>query len=217
MMPLVSCLCLTRNRREWLPKAIECFERQTYENKELVIVADSMADVHGFVHPYDLVVFHPGVVGAKRNVGCSAARGEIVAVWDDDDYSAPGRLAGQVARLQESGKAVTGYRDIKFTDGSKWWQYSGDSFFAAGTSLCFRREWWLAHKFQEINCGQDEAFAAFAASRKQLAGEVDLNLMYATVHPGNTSPRPVFGSLAGTAWSRLRDFQWRDGGAACAV
>ena len=38
--PLVSCICLTRNRREWLPKAIDCFEQQTYSQRELVIVWD---------------------------------------------------------------------------------------------------------------------------------------------------------------------------------
>jgi glycosyltransferase involved in cell wall biosynthesis len=48
-------------------------------------------------------------IGAKRNLGCEAARGEIIAHWDDDDYSAPGRLEDQVRRILTSGKAVTGY------------------------------------------------------------------------------------------------------------
>ncbi len=40
MNPLVTCLCLTRNRRAWLPRAIGCFLAQTYEERELLIVDD---------------------------------------------------------------------------------------------------------------------------------------------------------------------------------
>ena len=48
MTPLVTCLCLTRNRRGFLPRAIECFVAQTYEERELLIVDDgddSIADL----------------------------------------------------------------------------------------------------------------------------------------------------------------------------
>jgi hypothetical protein len=40
----VTCLCLTRNRREWLPKAIACYQAQTHADRELLIVADSPED-----------------------------------------------------------------------------------------------------------------------------------------------------------------------------
>lgn len=207
--PLVSCLCLTKNRREWLPKAIECFLKQTYENRELVIVADTEVDTGGLVSPEMLVIFSPGVVGAKRNAGCSAARGKIIAVWDDDDYSAPGRLAQQVSAMTESGKAVTAYTSMKFTDGPRWWQYR-DTGNALATSLCFLRSWWLTHKFREIQCGQDEAFAAQALAAKQLLRHGDLDLMYATNHPGNTWDRSrLVGNRA--SWTPLPDFEWKDG------
>ena len=40
--PLVTCLCLTMaGRSEFLKRAVECFARQTYPHKELLIVADS--------------------------------------------------------------------------------------------------------------------------------------------------------------------------------
>src|SRR3954465_8432998 len=110
MLPLVTCLCLTRNRREWLPRAIACFQAQTYERRELLIVADG-DDVRDLVA--GLPALPPGTlgctgarlgIGAKRNWGCQRATGELIAHWDDDDYSAPTRLADQVARLLESGK-----------------------------------------------------------------------------------------------------------------
>src|SRR5690348_4458021 len=103
MLPLVTCLCLTRNRREWLPQAIVCFQLQTYEHRELLIVADG-DDVSDLVPQEDsrirLVCSGSRLtIGAKRNYGCAHACGEIIAHWDDDDYSAQQRLTEQVALL----------------------------------------------------------------------------------------------------------------------
>ncbi len=51
----------------------------------------------------DLVAGVPGVrylqlpqrasIGAKRNLACAEARGELIAHWDDDDWYAPARLS----------------------------------------------------------------------------------------------------------------------------
>lgn len=218
--PLVTCLCLTRNRREWLPKAIACFERQTYQERELVIIADGEDPVTDLV-PKDarirlmVIGWTSLVVGKKRNIGCQYAQGEIIAHWDDDDYSAPHRLAHQVGRLSATGKWVTGYHSMKFTDGMRWWQYRGSAGFVLGTSLCYRRAFWTQHPFAQIQCGQDEAFGATAVRQGTLAAEKDLNLMYATNHAGNTSPRPT--GAVSASWSLLEDFQWTDGAVSAEV
>lgn len=206
--PLVSCLCLTRNRREWLPQAIECFLQQEYAPRELLIIADKKEDVVGLVPNYPgyiRVFLHPGVVGVKRNVGCQEAKGEVIAICDDDDYSAPGRLANQIQQLKTSGKAVTGYHTMKFTDGKKWFQYRGASNTVIATSLCFTKEFWRSKHFLEMNCGQDEDFATVAAARKQIAPLPDTDLMYATIHPANTSPREPGRNAA---FVPLENFKW---------
>lgn len=191
----VSCLCLTRNRRDWLPQAIACFFSQTYEDKELLIVADG--EMIEDLVPVDsrIRIFRPRLqkplVGVKRNFGCHLAAGTLVAIWDDDDFSAPDRLTRQVERLLDSGVAVTGYRTMPFTDGQRWWMYRGEPAFALATSLLFRRAWWEKHPFQNTQIGQDEAFAKQAADAGQLLTVDDEGLMYATIHPGNTSPREV--------------------------
>lgn len=203
---LVTCLCLTRNRREWLPQAIACFQTQTHEERELLIAADGEDVV-------DLIPIDPRIrlitaawfpnIGAKRNWACAQAKGEFIAHWDDDDYSAPGRLAGQISKLQASGKAVTGYQTMKFTDGQRWWLYKGNAAIALGTSLCYRRDWWEGHRFPSQQVAEDSNFVAVAANAQQLVTEGDLDLMYATVHDGNTSPR----IMNGTCWSELPDYQ----------
>ena len=203
----MTCLCLTRNRRQWLPQAIRCFRWQTYppESRELLILADG-EDVRDLVEDTEasnvrLVVIEPGrKIGEKRNFGTDMAQGEIVAAWDDDDYSAPGRLADQVDRLASSGKAVTGYHSMLFTDGrGQWWRYAGVPNYALGTSLCYRREWGHANPFQAIQVGEDGAFVQRAYIKHQLVSVDARELMVASVHGGNTSPR----NLSGSSWKKL--------------
>jgi hypothetical protein len=78
---------------------------------------------------------------------------------------------------------------MRFTDGSRWWKYLGTRNYALGTSLCYRREWWEVNKFPALQIGEDNAFVENAARRRQLVTEDAGELMYATIHPGNTSPR----------------------------
>ena len=41
----MTCLCLTMaGRSEFLKRAVECFPNQTYPNREMLIVADSLND-----------------------------------------------------------------------------------------------------------------------------------------------------------------------------
>ena len=190
--PLVTCLCLTRNRREWLPLAIECFLAQTYEARDLLIVGDG-DDVSDLV-PEDerirLVCAGTRLqVGAKRNYGCELAAGELIAHWDDDDWSGPGRLTDQVERLRETGKAVTGYHAMKWTDGTRWWLYTGLPEFALGNTLLYRADWRRAHPFVNVQVGEDGLFTMEAARAGQLIAAEAGELMHGAIHAGNTSPK----------------------------
>ena len=194
-MSFATCLCLTRNRPQWLPKAIRSFQQQTFPRSELVILADGQ-DVRHLVPERDprIRLIHLDgrpEIGAKRNYGCERATGEIIAHWDDDDYSAPGRLANQVERLLETGKAVTGFHSMRFTDGVRWWNYEGTRNYALGTSLCYRRDWWNAHRFPVVQVGEDNQFVAAAYAAGELVTAEAGDLMYATNHAENTSPRKL--------------------------
>jgi glycosyltransferase involved in cell wall biosynthesis len=83
--------------------------------------------VDDLIPPGVRLIHLPGrpTIGAKRNIGVEAATGEVVAHFDDDDWSAPGRLEEQVRRLVSSGASVSGFRSMKFTDGLRWWKYEG--------------------------------------------------------------------------------------------
>jgi len=128
-------------------------------------------------------------IGTKRNFGCERALGKIIAHWDDDDYSAPDRLADQLGRLHSSGKMVTGYHSMRFKEDDIWWQYPGTIAFAIGTSLCYYREFWRQNQFPHIQIGEDNAFQAKAWELGQIENADAREMMYATIHAGNTSPR----------------------------
>jgi glycosyltransferase involved in cell wall biosynthesis len=195
-------MCLTRNRRQWLPQAIKCYQQQTYPHRELLILADG-EDVR------DLIPSDPTIrlvhldrrteIGEKRNFGCAIGSGDVLCHWDDDDWSAPGRMAAQVSRLLQSGLSVTGYSAMRFTDGARWWQYSGSLVYALGTSLCYWFDWWEAHPFPSLNVGEDNRFVEQAAQAGQLITADAKELMYATIHHSNTSPRQMSGSV----WRRI--------------
>lgn len=202
----VTCFCATRNRRGWLPHAIKDFQRQTYEDRRMLIVADG-EDIRDLVPNDDRISLvslteseRPRFLGEKFNLCCRLAQTEILAKWDDDDYGAPERLADQMQRLRESGKQLTGYRDMLFTDGRGWWKYFGTPNFCMGNSLLFRREWWEKHPFRSNqHVGSDVMFQAEAGNH---AVSVDAGeLMVASIHPNNTSPRNL-----GSPYKKLTDY-----------
>jgi len=113
MASLVSCVCPTFGRVPMLRRAVACFLAQTYAPRELVVVYQShdLATrdyLRGLGEPsIRAVEIAPSPElgpGALRNLCVEAARGKHVAVWDDDDWCAPTRLAEQVTALTAGGK-----------------------------------------------------------------------------------------------------------------
>ena len=155
-------------------------------------------------------------IGEKRNFGCERAAGEIIAHWDDDDFSAPDRLADQLTRLQSSGKSVTGYSSMYFARNPSlpqsrdrqgavaypldWWLFHCSPTQVIGSSLFYRKSWWKEHPFPAKQVGEDSDFSRMAAQSNQLVSSKAGFLMIATVHEGNTSPRNLSG------YKRVPDF-----------
>jgi glycosyltransferase involved in cell wall biosynthesis len=88
--------------------AVECFRRQTYAHRELVIVCDNLdaplkqaaaALGDGRIR---WVEARAAPLGTLRNISVEAAWGNYVAQWDDDDLYHPQHLAWQFAGLTGS-------------------------------------------------------------------------------------------------------------------
>jgi glycosyltransferase involved in cell wall biosynthesis len=126
-LPKVSCIMPTFNRRHFVPHALLLFQRQDYANRELIIVDDG-SDAIG-----DLVDGLPNIryirlskrtsIGAKRNLACEQASGELIAHWDDDDWYSSDRLRYQVAPILAGKADITGLQTgfvLELPSGNFW-------------------------------------------------------------------------------------------------
>jgi glycosyltransferase involved in cell wall biosynthesis len=191
---MVSCIMPTRNRREWIPRAIASFNAQTYANKELIVL-DNGESIEDLLPKQDNIryVRLPGTqtTGQLRNICCTLAKGEYIAHWDDDDWSHPERLAEQVAALGD-GHQVTGYNRMYFHGGDQVVLYVGAARYAVGTSLLYRRSYWDLNRFPPQKIGEDTAFVNRAANVLRVLDGT--RRMVAATHPTNTSPRNMKGA-----------------------
>jgi glycosyltransferase involved in cell wall biosynthesis len=201
--PLVSCIMPTAQRRAFVPRAIQQFLAQDYPTRELVVVDDGEDSIA------DLVPDAPGVrylrlgartsLGEKRNIACEAARGELVAHWDDDDWMAPRWLGAQVDTLLAHDADLCGLDKVFFyAPGTRqaWrYVYDGQPPWVCGGTLCYTRERWRRAPFPHANVGEDNAFV-WSAVPARMAVSPHCDLYVATVHPHNTSPK----ATAGRRW-----------------
>lgn len=107
--PLVSCLMVTANRKHLMRRAISCFNKQSYPNKELVIVDDGTQNLDNVLNhvPGDELVYvkldpsEDNTLGKLRNISLEKASGDFFAQWDDDDWYHPDRLSVQIDTLNQ--------------------------------------------------------------------------------------------------------------------
>jgi len=195
---LVSCIMPTRNRREWVPRAVAAFLAQTYEKKELIVL-DNGESVEDLLpkQPNIRYVRLPGTqsTGQLRNICCTIARGEFIAHWDDDDWSHPKRLEEQVKALGDF--QVTGYNRMYFHGpGDQVSLYLGTAKYAVGTSLLYRRDYWDRNRFPPLKIGEDTDFVTRAVKVIHVCDGT--GRMVASTHSANTSPR----QFASTQWKK---------------
>jgi glycosyltransferase involved in cell wall biosynthesis len=123
--PLVSCVMVSRGNPEILRHSVNCFLRQTYENRELVIVVKSISPelqsyldsirtaprpVHIHAVPASLEL------GDVRNMAIARAEGTLVCSWDDDDLHHPRYLDHMVGFMEASGVDIAFLNQL-----TMWW------------------------------------------------------------------------------------------------
>ena len=105
---------VTRGNIELMRYSLACYRRQSYANRELVVVTEpeSGEKVRAFItsqNDLNVAIFEAPsglTLGDHRNLAAARARGAILATWDDDDLSDPIRLEVAVRVLRETGAAA---------------------------------------------------------------------------------------------------------------
>lgn len=114
--PTVTVVVPTYNRQHFIPQLLHCIRQQDYPSElvEVLMFDDSPEPLHiptSAVEGMNFQLFRSKEkipLGEKRNFLNDTAKGEIIVVFDDDDYYPPTRISHAVERLQTSGKKLAG-------------------------------------------------------------------------------------------------------------
>lgn len=110
---LVSVVVHTRNRPDFLCRALQSILEQTYPTIEILVVNDGGVDVqelitcldtNGMIRYFSLA--ETVERSAARNFALRQARGRYIAYLDDDDRYYPNHVATLVNQLQKTGSQV---------------------------------------------------------------------------------------------------------------
>ena len=206
----------TSKRREFVWRSIEYFQRQNYENKELLIVDEYPPLDLPFDHPQIRRITMPAkrTLGAKRNFCVEAARGDLIMHWDDDDWMAPHRISYQVASLLQERAEVCGLQRMLFYEPktSQVWLYEypdGQRPWLAGGSLLYTKDFWRRSPFPDIQIASDTRFI-WGQQVDRRAVLADHTFYVALIHPGNTSPKNYTGPYWRQWTGNLEELMGRD-------
>ncbi len=149
--PTVSIITPTKDRIDFLGLLMRCIQAQDYPSHllEWVVVDDGLEEASlcrafpGARHLRLDSSEGPFPLGHKRNLGHSAASGQILVCMDDDDYQPPQRVSRAVQALL----------------GAPWAMAAGSSQYP----LCFPEGIWMLGP-----CGPFHATAGTLAFRREL-------------------------------------------------
>jgi hypothetical protein len=167
-LPLVSVVLATRDRPRFLTIALECYRRQVYPRRELIVVddGDRFPVDHPTVHAAGgtLLRVPPGTpLGTKLNLGIEATSGPLCQKVDDDGWSGPTFLQTMVAALLASWRIVCQptlayLAPFLFFDVARWELRRTLEAHASGGTFLFQRENWRERPFRPISLDEDTGF-----------------------------------------------------------
>ena len=188
---LVACLTPTRDRRLYLPLAIQCFLNQTHTDRELLILDDGDDDIRDLI-PKDrriTCVRNPAAhatLGAKLNTLAAMTSAQVLCNWDDDDWYSNDRIAHQLETLTANNKAVVGFRSLNYwdetTNTARRWTWSRADQYACGGSQIYTRHCALAHPLPNLTMNVDYHSSHVASDAHELFSESGLPYYVARFH-----------------------------------
>lgn len=109
--PLISLITPTFDRHKFLPHAAKLVLAQSVSDFEWLVLDDSPAPSVFMQNLSDPRVSYQHAstkrtTGAKRNFLIQQAKGDIIALIDDDDYYGPNYLATMLSAMEENGADI---------------------------------------------------------------------------------------------------------------
>jgi glycosyltransferase involved in cell wall biosynthesis len=190
VLPKISCLMVSKGELFPARFAIQCFRRQTYANRELVVLCDRPGNpVAALIARLGdpsirYVETAPAPLGELRNRSVEAAAGDLVAQWDDDDLFHPHRLEFQQRALAASGAAAH-----FLSHWMLWWPRR------RLLAVSSRRDYWegsmlvrrdAVTRYPEVSSGEDTAMVTAMFERHDMTAANAPGLYCYIYHGSNT-------------------------------
>lgn len=199
-LPLLSCICFTENQPIILQRALACFEKQDYPNKEIVIcypkndlLTKNLIDEVALISDIDLLRIELNTEDdhqTAKNNAVTATRGEYICIWDDHSWHHKGRLSDQYQAISSGNYKASILKRILFFNYHDKKTYSSPFYHWEETLLC-EKEILLR---QITNKHQWEVFWVFDELIPLLAlYEINdkAHLIVHVCHESNTNPEDV--------------------------
>jgi hypothetical protein len=202
-LPDVSIVCITRDRREFMPILKYSYMIQSYpEDKlELIIVDDGDDSIEDTLTGVPNVVYvrldEKKTIGEKRNIGISKAMYDTIVFMDDDDVYPNNSVLERVAMMLKSpAKECAFCSVIPCYDITRYSSFMNAppiqlemSQRVSEATLVFTRNFWESRKFTDVQIAEGDAFIR---GREHMCRELSpQEIIVSLIHPKNTSSRKL--------------------------
>jgi len=203
MLPNVSIVCVTRDRRLFMPILKYSYMIQSYpEDKlELVIVDDGEDSIEDTLIGVPNVVYvrvdTPKTIGEKRNIGVERAMYDTIAFMDDDDIYPNNSILQRVAMMmKQPAKECAFCCMLPCYDITKYSSFMNVPPFhlpmskrVSEATLVFTRKFWATKQFEKEQLSEGDAFIH---GREYMCRELSpQDIIVSLTHSKNTSSRNI--------------------------
>jgi glycosyltransferase involved in cell wall biosynthesis len=196
-LPLISCICVTENRPRLLKRAIDCYNSQTYQNKQLVILyKDNDLATSDFIRntlftnsikTIKIPNNRPKSLGIIRNIAIKNADGEFICIWDDDDWYHMNRISIQYQKIVDYNKQGSILTQCLMFDEVKNKAYiSLKRNYWEGSLLC-KKKVVLRKKYPNKSKGEDTPLVEYLYTTNKLVKIENMANIYIYVYHGSNT------------------------------
>lgn len=195
LYPLISCICITSQRPDFLLKAIIYYDAQNYPNRELVISCPEddfssqnlVREISSMANLNILLIKRKESLslGMARNEAVAKCNGEYICTWDDDDYHREVRLMYQLTILRAKRQKCEAsiIKTIVLYDRINGDVYLSDTCNWEGTLLC-KKDLVLQHPYKDTNTDEGADLIQYLTGTNYLHSFTTYNL-YAFIYHGD--------------------------------
>lgn len=194
--PLISAIMITRDRFEFVKESIGYFEKQTYKNREMVIVCQGNDETQTDIEKYVSNKYNIRMIRAKSdvskgdliNIGIEHSNGKYCIQWDDDDIHHEKRIEKQYLPIKNNIADFTLISNFIVED-DKYKKYINWDQGLDGTMLFPKSEL----RAPNINWHHDTEFCNLLRKKYRIANIKNNNYLYTyRIHSGQQYSKEYF-------------------------